>query len=200
MSNVTVRLEKIMNDTESKIQQLRTKLNRLDSMAPAQRQATVTEIEKGLSDIEVDFGKVAQSLGTLTASNREYFNSEIERNRADCMEIRAQLQGKQQAAANNPTARQGEQVVRNAQRSGAITQDLDEAIRLGNDTITTGNATMTTLIDDRQRLTHIESNLEGIDDEVIEGRTRAKRMLRRALCNSGLRGSCLSSCLLYSGC
>jgi hypothetical protein len=45
---------------------------------------------------------------------------------------------------------------------------------------------MATLLDDKSRLENVSQNLHAIDGEAQDGRARAKRMLRRAFCNSFL--------------
>jgi hypothetical protein len=186
MSSVSARLDKVLQDAETKIQQLRNQLSRFDSGSPTDRQAIEADIDRGLSQLEVAFSKATGSFNSLTAGDQGYYTSEIESARGQCMEIRAELQRKKQADVNNPRNRQQAQLTKNAQTSAQVTDTLDEAIRVGNDTITTGNVTMTTLLDDRDRLGNVQRNLGVIDDEAANGLARAQRMLRRALCNKWL--------------
>jgi hypothetical protein len=145
-----------------------------------------SDIDRGLSQLEENFSRATSSFGSLPQGDRGYYTSEIETYRGQCIEIRAELARKLQAGVANPHSRQAEQSARNAQTSAAITDNLDEAIRTGNDIITTGNVTMTTLIEDRDRLGNIQANLVAIDGEAAGGYERDRSMLRRAVCNKWL--------------
>jgi vesicle transport through interaction with t-SNAREs protein 1 len=180
---VVDRLDSAIIDAETEITQLNNKLRALDSMLPSQRQGLEADIEKSLADLDTRLNKMTNDLKAVQATQRDYYKNEVDGLRAQYSQISNELRAKRQAAANNPNVRQAEQVYGNQKRSQAITDNLDEAIRVGNDTITTGNVTMATLIDDRQRLEHISSNLDVIDDEAATGLQRARRMVRRACFN-----------------
>jgi vesicle transport through interaction with t-SNAREs protein 1 len=180
---VVDRLDSAIIDAESEITQLNNKLRTLDSMLPSQRQGLEADIEKSLADLDTRLNKMTNDLKAVQPNQRDYYRNEVEGLRTQYNQISNELRTKRQAAANNPNVRQAEQVYGNQKRSQAITDNLDEAIRVGNDTITTGNVTMATLIDDRQRLEHISSNLDVIDDEAATGLARARRMVRRACFN-----------------
>jgi chromosome segregation ATPase len=183
MSSAAERLENAFVDIETEIQKLNNHLRALDSKLPSQRQPLEAEIESGLGALDTRLNKLASETKNVPAKDRDFFTGEITSFRRQCNEVANELRLKRQASANNPNVRQTEQALANQKRSQDVTENLDEAIRIGNDTITTGNATMTTLIDDRQTLVHINSNLDTIDDEAVTGMARARSMLRRACFN-----------------
>jgi chromosome segregation ATPase len=183
MSGVSGRLESAFVDIETEIQKLNNNLRALDSRLPSQRQPLEAEIESALGALDTRLSKLDSETKSIPPKDRDYFKSEIQQYRRQCDQIANELRIKRQAAANNPNVRQGEQALANQKRSQGVTENLDEAIRIGNDTITTGNSTMTTLIEDRARLEHISTNLDLIDDEAATGAARAKAMLRRACFN-----------------
>ncbi|OHT05302.1 Vesicle transport v-SNARE protein [Tritrichomonas foetus] len=125
----------------------------------------------------------------LNPSTREYYDDELSNLRSQYSKFVSELRKKQTLAAKDPYFRQGSQIEKNNEKAQSITENLDEAIRLGNDSITTANATMTTLLEDRKHIDHINENLDIIHAEAITGTERAKRMVRRA---------CFNNCLIWS--
>jgi flagellar biosynthesis GTPase FlhF len=183
MSSPAERLETAFVDIETEIQKLNNHMRSLDGRLPSQRQPLEAEIESSLGALETRLNKLDSETRNVPVKDRDFFKGEISNFRQQCNQIANELRNKRQAAANNPNLRQGEQALRNQKRSQDVTENLDEAIRIGNDTITTGNVTMTTLLEDKQRLDHISENLDIIDGESGTGLARARAMAKRACFN-----------------
>jgi hypothetical protein len=184
MSSLTDRLDVTLTEAEQRIQQLNANVARLDSTLPAQRASIEADIERGLSELDSRLIRMSTDARTLPCSDREYYDGEIQGLRDRYGAISRELQAKRNAAGSSVASRQSEQALRNQQRAQSITENLDETIRLGNDSITTGNVAMATLLDDRTRLGNIGDNLTTIDGAAQDGLARARRMIIRACCNS----------------
>jgi flagellar biosynthesis GTPase FlhF len=186
MSSLTDRLDANLAEADHRIQQLNADMSRLDSALPTQRVSIEADIDRRLAELDSRLGRMSTDARNVPRSNRDYYEGEIQSLRDQSNVISRELQTRRKAAGSSVASRQSEQAALNQRRSQAITENLDEAIRLGNDTITTGNVAMATLIDDRSRLENIGQNLDTIDGEAQDGAARAKRMLARAFCNSFL--------------
>lgn len=186
MSGATGRLDDALIDAETRVQQLNQELVRLDSVLPSQRHSLDADIDKHLAELDSALNRLTNDIRSAPGQSRQYYDEELQTLRGQYNQIAAELQQKRLAAGTSVATRQSEQALLNQRRSQSITENLDEAIRLGNDSITTGNVAMATLADDRKRFDAIEDHLEMIDRESTDGVTRAKRMLIRAFCNSFL--------------
>jgi hypothetical protein len=180
------RLDGALVDAETRLQHLNQELERLDSALPSQRQSLDADIDKHLAELDSYLNRLASDIRLADPSNKPYYEEELQQLRGRYGEITSALKQKRLAAGTSVASRQSEQAMLNQRRSQAVTENLDEAIRLGNDSITTGNVAMAVLADDRRRFDHIAENLDMIDDEAQDGLARAKRMLVRAFCNSFL--------------
>jgi uncharacterized phage infection (PIP) family protein YhgE len=185
MSDVTRRLDDGLLEAEGRLQQMHADLQKLGSAAPSHRASLIADLEKRLSELDTRLNRMSSDLRTVPQSNRSYYDGEVASLRSQYNQVLQEVQATKNAGSS-PSQRLTDQASTNAKRSQGITENLDEAIRLGNDSITTGNVVMATLLDDRQAIEHIGSNLEEIDMHATDGTARAKRMLRRACCNQFL--------------
>jgi DNA repair exonuclease SbcCD ATPase subunit len=185
MADLTRRLDDALLEAESRLQQMIADVQKLDTSIPSQRASLIADLEKRLSELDTRLNRMSSDVRNVPRDNRSYYEGEVSGLRSQYNQVMQDVQTKKNAGSS-PSQRLTDQAASNAKRSQGITENLDEAIRLGNDSITTGNLAMATLIDDRQALEHIGSNLEEIDMQAQDGTARAKRMLRRACCNQFL--------------
>lgn len=186
MSNISQRLDDMIIECETQIQKLQSDLQMLDSSLPSQRATFELEITRKLQSLESRISRMKEDARRLQPSQRDYFDGEIVSIERRYNEIQSELQKKTLANRNSPASRQNQQLLANRDKSQRVTDDLDEAIRRGNDIITTGNVTMTTLNEDRRKIENIDENLHKVHQQARDGQTRAKRMLRRVVCNACL--------------
>jgi uncharacterized protein YukE len=186
MSSAQSRLDDAIIEIEGHFTVIQRDLQRLDSQLAGFRQAAIGDLEKRLSDIDTRLTRMAGETRGLPRDTKDYYDDEIKSLRDHYVQFVQELQQKKNAIGSSAATRQADQLASNANRSRAITDKLDDAIRLGNDSITTGNVAMTTLLDDRRTLEHIGENLIGIDAQAESGYARAKQMLKRACCNKCL--------------
>ncbi|OHT09777.1 Vesicle transport v-SNARE protein [Tritrichomonas foetus] len=186
MTAVAQRLDDSLINTETLMQQVTNDIDRMDSCLPSQINNFSNEIGAKLNEIDVKIAKMAGEARSLSPSTRDYYDEEIENMRNLHSRLVSEFRKKQTLSANNPNVRQGQQLENNLEKSTKITENLDVAISLGNDSITTANATLTTLYDDRKHINNINDNLDIVHTEALTGANRAKRMVRRALYNNFL--------------
>ena len=186
MSNITQRLDDWLIESDTQIQKLRNDLQKFDSMLPSERPSFDIDLTRRLESFESSLTRMKNECRKLQPAQRDYFEGEIASIESNYNEVVRELERKRLANRSGPASRQTEQLLANRDKSQRVTDDLDEAIRTGNDIITTGNVTMTTLGEDRRKIEHIDENLHRIDEQALDGQARAKRMLRRIVCNACL--------------
>ena len=184
MSSVTQRLDQALIESETLIQKITDDLRKLDGLAKGQRAGLESEIRRRLETLDRQIVRMKDDCRSLPPAQKEYFESEIPQIERQYTQLLEELDRKR--FANDGNSKQYDQLLSNRDRSQKVTDDLDEAIRYGNDTITTGNVTVSTLLEDRKRIENIDSNLYQVHRHAQDGQTRAKRMLRRMICNSVL--------------
>ena len=183
MSNLTAKLDEGINQVESFIGNIRDDLKRLDSTGSDQRNTIDAEIERKLTNVENLLTKMTNDVKNIRGGDKDFYEGEVKRLRTEHSQSLAELRQKRLALSNDPSLRQRDQLIGNSVRSKQVSENLDEAIRLGNETITTGNAAMSTLLDDGRRLENIDKNVDAVDAEAHEGSSRARGMLYRACLN-----------------
>ena len=184
MSAATSKLDNALSEAENLLDQIRNDMSRLDSLGLEARRALDSEIDRKMSSFETLLNKMTTDLrGVTQQSSKSYYEGEIKNYRTEHSKAVEELRQKRLAAANDPRLRQEQQLMSNADRSKGINDNLDEAIRIGNDTLTTGHAAMATLSDDRRHLEHVDQNLDRIHMQAEQGQKTAGDMLRRACLN-----------------
>lgn len=181
MSNVTQRLDDSLSQAETLFQDIGASIKRLNSLGVDQRSSLEGELDRKLSDMDSRINKMTKDMRSLPSNDREYYENEISSLRDQHSKCVNELRNLRAAA--QPYMRQNAQLKSNYDRSQNTTNDLDEAIRLGNETVTVGNATITTLVEDRKHIEHIDNNLYEIHNQAIEGQNTATRMIRRVCFN-----------------
>lgn len=196
MSAATHKLDTSLSDAEGLISSIEQSMARLDNLSFEERRTLDAEIDRKIANLESTINQMTAALRNIQqASTKEYYQDEIKALREQLAKINDELKSKRFAISNSPQARQEAQLMSNADRSKAVTNQLDEAIRLGNDTLTVGSSAMATLIDDRRLLEHVDVNIDNIKKEGEKGEKTAKSMLKRA-CFNGLIGWII--CLLLA--
>ena len=149
-----------------------------------QKKTKLSEIEKNLQTLDQRINKMNSDLKSIPPSEREYYESEIRNARTNHSKMVTELRQKNQAMLNDPIYKQNQQLEANKKKADGVLDNLDEALRVGNDTIATGNNTMAILHEDRQRINHIDENLMEVHKQAKKGESTAKRMLRRVCFNN----------------
>lgn len=184
MSAATSKLDNALSEAEGLLDQIKSDMGRLDGQPLDKRRALDVEIERKISSLENLLNKMTADLRSVTQqSSKSFYEGEIKNYRAEHSKVIEELRQKRRAAENDPALRQQQQLANNYEKSNQINNNLDEAIRTGNNTLATGNTIMATLVDDRKHLEHIDSNLDKIDQQAEQGNKTTKDMLRRACCN-----------------
>ena len=153
---------------------------------PSQKTNFQNEIRAQLNTIETKIARINTETRSLPPSNRDYYVNEAKTLSSQHQQYLSELRKKVTLGMNDQLGKQSLQLEKNIQKGQSINESLDEAIRLGNDSITTANATITTLQDDRKRINQINENIDNIDREANSGIAVAKRMVRRACFNNFL--------------
>ena len=179
-------IDDALTDAESLISEIQNDLVRLDGLGIEQRPGLESTIERKLSALDNSINKMGGSVNSLPADQRDYYNGEIGSIRSSYSKLLTELRQKRQALASNPAYKQNQQLQSNVQKSNQIIDNLDEAISVGNQTITTSNTIMGTLSEDRNMIENINNNLNEIDAQGKVGESRAKAMLKRAILNKVL--------------
>ena len=187
--SITQKLDSSIINIETLLQQIRNDIDRFDSALPSQKDNFGKEIESKLVDCSNKIGKLNSESRSLNPSQRDYYIGEISSLKDQHNALLGELRKKRSIAMNDPAYKQGMQLEKNIQKAQDITSDLDEAIRIGNNTITTGQATMSLLQEDRNYINHIDENLMVVNQEAHTGVARAKRIVRAA---------CYNNCLVWS--
>ncbi|KAK8893792.1 t-SNARE VTI1 [Tritrichomonas musculus] len=177
-------LDDALMNSESFANNIRQDLDNLDSMPFDQKKSKITEIEKNLQQLDSKINKMNSDLKSLPPSEREYYESEIRNARSNHSKMVTELRQKNQAMLNDPVYKQNQQLLSNQKRADGLLDNLDEAIKIGNDSVITANNTMSILHEDRQRIQHIDENLMHVHMEAKKGESTAKRMLRRVCFNN----------------
>jgi hypothetical protein len=179
MSSSTNKLDNRLIDAETLLQQLNNEMAQLASALPAQRHSLEVDIDRRIAQLDDRLNRLSSDI----RADRGHYEDELQHLRGQCTGIAAELQRKRAADDGRTAAgRLSDQAMLNQRRSEAITSTLDEAILLGTDGLRVGTLGMEILSTDRIVLEHTRENIEGIDDEALVGRVRAKRMLYRAPC------------------
>lgn len=186
MSNVTQRLDDSLSQAETLFQEIGTSLRRLSSLGLEQSNNLKAEIERKLSDMDGRINKMSKDLRAVPENDRSYYENELHNLREQHSKCETELRNIH--AAMQPYLRQNAQLTQNYEKSKTTTDNLDEAIRLGNETVTVGNATLTTLVEDRKHIEHIDNNLYEIHNQAKEGQLTANRMIRRVCFNKVFLG------------
>lgn len=181
---MTNNLDNIIIEIEDLFQQVNHDLEVLDQCLPSERVNFQNEIQAKLNALETKIARLKNESRSLPPTKREYYTNEINSFQSQHTQISSEFKKQVTLAMNNPAGKQASQLEANIRKSQGINENLDEAIRLGNDAITTGNATLNILEDDRKRINHINENIDVIDREAVSGVDRAKRMVRRACFNN----------------
>jgi len=182
MSSATAKLEDGISNAERQISSIKNNISRLNSTTPDQRASLDNELDRQIQSLETLLNKMSNDLRSVSG-NKDYYEGEIKSLRTQHSEAVAELRQKRLAISNDPNSRQEQQAMLNADRSKGVVNNLDEAIRLGNDTVTTGNAAMATLIDDRKRIENINKNVTAIGESADEGKSKADSIIMRACIN-----------------
>jgi t-SNARE complex subunit (syntaxin) len=180
------RLDEGLSRIETQMGRLQNQLRRLDSQTGDDRRTLDTEIDREIADATNQLNRLSGDIKSVGASDRDYYQQEITKYQTDLGKVSQELRQKRQDYAYSPESRQAEQLQRNVQRSDGIVDNLDEAIRLGNDNVTTGQHTLGVLGEDRKMIEHIDENLMHVHMEAKEGQSRVGSMARRALMNKFL--------------
>jgi Skp family chaperone for outer membrane proteins len=175
------RLDEGLERIEAQMGRLQNQLRRLDGQIGDERRTLDTDIEREIADVTNQLNRLSGDIKSVGASDRDYYQQEITKHQTELGKASQELRQKRAAYANSPEARQAEQLQRNVQRSDGIVGNLDEAIRLGNDNVTTGQHTLGVLAEDRQIIEHVDENLMHVHMEAKEGQSRIGSMARRAL-------------------
>lgn len=183
MSSISQRLDDALSQVDSLLQNISNDMRRLETLDPDRRRELEAEIERKLQDSGSRIDRMNNDLKALPQNERDIYESEIGNCKKQQASLNAELRQKRQAFNNNPAMRQNQQLQGNLKRSNDISGNLDEVINMANDSITVGNATTTTLLEDRQHITHMDDNLYAIYMEGKEGENRAQRMVRRVCFN-----------------
>ena len=184
MSAATSKLDNSLSECEGLLDQIRNDMSRLDGLSFEQRRTLDSDIDRKLTNLNTLLNKMTQDLrGVQQASSKQYYDGEIKNYRQEHAKAIEELRQKRQAAANDPRLRQEQQLMGNAEKSKNINNQLDEAIRLGNNTNMVGAAAMETLSDDRKHLEHVDQNLDKIHAEAEKGQQTAGAMLKRNCLN-----------------
>lgn len=183
MSSISQRLDDALSQVDSLLQNISNDMRRLETLDPDRRRELEAEIERKLQDSGSRIDKMNNDLKALPQNERDIYESEIGNCKKQQASLNAELRQKRQAFNNNPAMRQNQQLQGNLKRSNDISGNLDEVINMANDSITVGNATTTTLLEDRQHIQHMDDNLYAIYMEGKEGENRAQRMIRRVCFN-----------------
>lgn len=177
-------LDDALMNADSFAGNIRSDLDSLDSLPFDAKKQKMSEIERNLQQLDQKINKMNSDLKSIPPSEREYYESEIRNARSNHSKMVTELRQKNQALLNDPSFKQNQQLEANKKKADGVLDNLDEAIRLGNDTIATGNNTMAILYEDRQRINHIDENLMEIHKQGKKGESTAKRMLRRVCFNN----------------
>ena len=182
--SITEKLDNALIQVETLLSQADNDIHRLDQALPSQRLNFQNEIKSKLDEINSKIAKITNDSKSIPPTSRQYYTDEISSLSTRLNNLRSDLRRKETLASNDKSIKQANQLQTNINKQQGITENLDEAIRLGIDAVTTGNATMSTLHDDKIRLQHIDSNVVNIHQEAISGTERARRMVRRACFNN----------------
>lgn len=182
-------LDNLSVEIEDIIRQVDHDVDVLDQCQPTERVNFQNEIQSKLNALETKINRMKNESRSLPPSKREFYTNEINSFSSQHSQITSEFKKKVNLAMNDPVYKQNAQIGENIVKNQGINERLDEAIRLGNDSITTGNATMTLLQDDRKHINHINENIDVINREAVSGMDRAKRMVRRA---------CYNNCIIWS--
>ena len=146
------------------------------------------ESEKMIDKKLISLGQYIGAENTINLANclhqRLRYENDIKNARTEYSKLVTEVRQKNQNMINDPAYRQNQQLSNNLNKQAGIMDALDETIRLGNDSLTTGNNTLNTLHEDRTRFNQIDQNLYYTNMEAKKGESAAKRMLRRACFNN----------------
>lgn len=183
---LTQRLDEAVSNLQAMVQQITNDIQRFDATPLAERAPLDADIKGKLTDLDNRLNKMSRDIKAVPTNSREYFESEYNDLRSQYNQLVWDFQEKKGA---NAPGMSREQFLARRQQAAAVSSDLDEALHLGTDVVSTQNATMNTLGEDRRLLENVNINLDLIDGEAHEGHRRANRMISRML---------LSACLAWT--
>ena len=178
---LTQRLDEAVSNLQVTVQQITNDLQRFDATPIAERAPLDADLTRKLADLDNRLNKMSRDIKAVPTNSRDYFEGEYMELRNQYNQLVWEFQEKKSANAPGMTR---EQFLARRQQAAAVSSDLDEALHLGHDVVSTQKATMGTLDEDRALLGNIDQNLVEIDGQAHEGQRRAKRMITRMLLNA----------------
>jgi chromosome segregation ATPase len=171
------RLEASASKVDGELQQLRTSIQRLDSIPANERWTLDSQIDGRVSEVNSLIGKMSADFKAVASDERDFWTGEIQRYRDELAALNTELRQKRSAAQNQlADTRRGN----DAKAHGAISA-LDDAIVTGQDTLATQQHIQDTLADDRVHLENIQGNVEQVSMEADTANARLGRMFCRAV-------------------
>ena len=180
----TSNLDDSLTQAEGMISTIQNDLRRMESLTFDQRKSLDSDIEKQLQALDQRLIKMSSDIRTLPPSDRSYYEEEVKNLRSTHSKMVTELRQKRQSMMNDPAYKQNQQLLANQQRADNILNNMDEAIRIGNDSINVGQNTMSLLAEDRQKFQHIDENLMEIHMQGKKGESTAKRIVKRICFNN----------------
>ena len=175
---LTRKLDEVLKNLQTTVEQITSDQQKFDATPLNERSRQEAEIAKKLSDVDTRLNKMSADIRGLPTNSRDYFEGEYNDLRSQYNQLVWEFQEKK--GANAPGMSKQEFLAKRKQ-AAAISSDLDEALYMGRDVLTTQNATKETLNMDRHLLENINRNLDHINGQADEGQKRGKRMIRRML-------------------
>ncbi|EAX87255.1 hypothetical protein TVAG_084340 [Trichomonas vaginalis G3] len=163
------------------------KIERLKSADPGSRNSLISEINQDLDNFRNEIKQLSNRLKTAPQSDKQFYSEDLSNFQNAENKFSQEIKKQTIIADADKNRMQHEQS--NTQLSAQACDNLDEAIRLGNKTNDTMAQTSATLADDRQRLQHIDSNVDKIDQEAEKGNNTALDMLKR---------QCFNGCIMWT--
>ena len=140
--SITEKLDNALIQVETLLSQADNDIHRLDQALPSQRLNFQNEIKSKLDEINSKIAKITNDSKSIPPTSRQYYTDEISSLSTRLNNLRSDLRRKETLASNDKSIKQANQLQANINKQQGITENLDEAIRLGIVAVTTGNATM----------------------------------------------------------
>ena len=176
MTSVTERLDSALDDTQNLVQSIENDLDRLSRAPPSECSTMIPEIERRIAELDSRIQRMENDVRNCPTNSRDYYESEIRELRGNYQNCMREIRQKKQSNSSKEAGEARRQELKNNAHS-----DLQSAIAEGHEVVQVQNNTMSTLNDDRERITKINQNLTDVGDEAVSGKVRAKRMIRRII-------------------
>jgi hypothetical protein len=185
------RFDTLLSQVQARLEALETLTTGMPTAPADTLRTSLVQGKRHLVTIENNVKEMERLIQTMPLRDREFFQADL----VACRDGLSQQKARMDALEPEVRRRIAEDVKRRQELGPDIdlvmgTRDgidqlqatLNNGIAINKDTIQSQEHTTAVLADDRQRLGHIQSNLDVIDGEAEKGFGRAARMLIRQVC------------------